>query len=87
MTLYERFIPRLVVGPIAGWLTGLLVGRPGGELAHMIVGAIGGLVGSWLFNALGWKLNLGNDVVESIVTVAIGSIIMVVLAKKMNVLV
>jgi len=35
---------------------------------------------------MGWNLNLGNPIVDSIVTSAIGAAIVVLLAKLLNVL-
>ncbi|HWE21205.1 MAG TPA: GlsB/YeaQ/YmgE family stress response membrane protein [Hyphomicrobiaceae bacterium] len=83
----QQLITWLVVGLIAGWLAKLVVGGPANLLGYLVAGLIGGLVGSWLFNALGWKLNLGNDIVEAIVTSAIGAAIVILLAKMLNVLV
>jgi uncharacterized membrane protein YeaQ/YmgE (transglycosylase-associated protein family) len=44
----------LVVGVVAGWLTGLLVkGRGFGFLGDLIVGILGAVVGGFLFGLLG----------------------------------
>jgi uncharacterized membrane protein YeaQ/YmgE (transglycosylase-associated protein family) len=83
----QQLITWLVVGLIAGWLASLFVGGPSNILGYLIAGLIGGFVGSWLFSAMGWSLNLGNDIVEAIVTSAIGAIIVVLLAKLVGVLV
>lgn len=77
----QQLIIMAVVGIVAGWLASLFVGGPSGILAYLITGIIGAFVGGWLFNAAGWKLNLGNDMVEWVVTSAIGAIIVVILAK------
>lgn len=83
----QQLIIWLVVGLIAGWLASLFVGGPSNVLGYLIAGLIGGFVGSWLFNVAGWKLNLGNDLLESIITSAIGAVIVVLLAKLVGVLV
>jgi uncharacterized membrane protein YeaQ/YmgE (transglycosylase-associated protein family) len=83
----QQLITWLVVGLIAGWLAKLIVGGPQGLLGYLIAGLLGGIVGSWLFNALGWRLNLGNDIVESIITSAIGAAIVILVAKLLNVIV
>ncbi len=83
----QQLITWLVVGLIAGWLASFFVGGPANILGYLIAGLIGGFVGSWLFNALGWKLNLGNDLVEWVITSAIGAIVVVLLAKLVGVLV
>jgi uncharacterized membrane protein YeaQ/YmgE (transglycosylase-associated protein family) len=82
----QQIITWLVVGLIAGWLASLFVGGPSNILGYLLAGLIGGFVGSWLFNALGWNLNLGNALIESIITSAIGAIILVLLAKLVGVL-
>lgn len=70
-----------VIGIVAGWLASLLVGGPSGLIAYLITGIIGAFVGSFVLNAVGWRPNLGSDVVDAIVTSAIGAIIVVILAK------
>lgn len=76
----QQLIIMAVVGIIAGWLASLVVGG-GGLLRYLIIGVLGAVVGGWLFNAAGWKLNLGSDLVEQIATSAIGAIILVLLAR------
>jgi len=83
----QQLITWLVVGLIAGWLAKLVVGGPTGLLGYLIAGLLGGFVGSWLFNAMGWRLNLGNDIVESVITSAIGAAIVILLAKLLNIIV
>jgi uncharacterized membrane protein YeaQ/YmgE (transglycosylase-associated protein family) len=82
----QQLITWLVVGLIAGWLAHLFVGGPANILGYLIAGLLGGFVGSWLFNALGWNLNLGNPIIDSIVTSAIGAAIVVLLAKLFGVI-
>jgi uncharacterized membrane protein YeaQ/YmgE (transglycosylase-associated protein family) len=69
-----------LVGIIAGWLASLVVGG-GGMLRYLITGLIGAFVGNFVFSAAGWKLNIGNDLVEQILQAAIGAIIIVILAR------
>jgi uncharacterized membrane protein YeaQ/YmgE (transglycosylase-associated protein family) len=83
----QQLITWLLVGLVAGWLAKLLVGGPTGLLGYLIAGLLGGIVGSWLFNAMGWRLNLGNEIVESVITSAIGAAIVILLAKLLNVIV
>jgi uncharacterized membrane protein YeaQ/YmgE (transglycosylase-associated protein family) len=82
----QQLITWLVVGLIAGWLAHLFVGGPSNILGYLIAGLLGGIVGSWLFNAMGWSLNLGSPIIDSIVTSAIGAGIVVLLAKLLHVL-
>jgi uncharacterized membrane protein YeaQ/YmgE (transglycosylase-associated protein family) len=76
----QQIIIMVVIGIVAGWLASLVVGG-GGLLRYLITGLIGAFVGGFVFNAAGWKLNLGNEVVEQIVVAAIGAIIVVILAR------
>ena len=70
-----------LVGILAGWLASMIIGGPSSLIGYLITGLIGAFVGSWLFNYMGWRLNLGNDIAESIVTAAIGAILVVILAR------
>ena len=82
----QQLITWVVVGLIAGWLAHLLVGGPTNILGYLIAGLLGGFVGSWLFNAMGWNLNLGHELVDSVVISAIGAAIVVLLAKLIGAL-
>jgi uncharacterized membrane protein YeaQ/YmgE (transglycosylase-associated protein family) len=77
----QQLIIMAVVGIVAGWLASLFVGGPSGILAYLITGIIGAFVGSWIFNAAGWKLNLGSDMIDWIVNSAIGASVVVILAR------
>ncbi len=76
----QQIVIMVVIGIVAGWLASLVVGG-GGLLRYLITGILGAFVGGWVFNAAGWKLNLGSDIAEQIVTSAIGAIILVLLAR------
>jgi uncharacterized membrane protein YeaQ/YmgE (transglycosylase-associated protein family) len=77
----QQIIIVIVVGIVAGWLASLVVGGPSGLLGYLITGIIGAFVGSFVFGAAGWRINLGNALVDSIVISAIGAIIVIILAK------
>jgi uncharacterized membrane protein YeaQ/YmgE (transglycosylase-associated protein family) len=79
----QQIIIMVVIGIVAGWLASLVVGG-GGLLRYLITGLIGAFVGGFVFNTAGWKLNLGNEVVEQIVVSAIGAIIVVILARAIS---
>jgi uncharacterized membrane protein YeaQ/YmgE (transglycosylase-associated protein family) len=81
----QQLIILAVVGIIAGFLASFIVPGPRGLLGYLIAGLIGGVVGGWLFNAMGWRLNLGNDIAEAIVTSAIGAIVVLFLARLLGV--
>lgn len=47
-------IATLLIGLVAGWLTGLLMrGRGYGILADILLGLIGAVIGRWIFESLG----------------------------------
>lgn len=44
----------IILGLIAGWITGLLMRGSGfGIIADIIIGLVGAVIGRWLFGALG----------------------------------
>lgn len=72
----------LVVGAIAGWLASFIVGGlKFGLIGYIIAGIIGGVVGGWLLNAMKVNLNLGHPMANTIVTSAIGAIVVILLAR------
>lgn len=78
-------ITMLVVGAIAGWLASLVVGGlKWGLIGYIVAGIIGGVVGGWLLNALKFNLNLGNPIINNVVTAAIGAIVVILLARLIS---
>ena len=72
----------LVIGAIAGWLATFVVGAlKMGWLWTIIVGIAGGVVGGWLLNTLKVGIDLGSPVVNSIVTSAIGAVVLLLVAR------
>jgi uncharacterized membrane protein YeaQ/YmgE (transglycosylase-associated protein family) len=52
------FITFLLIGALAGWLSGIIIkGRGFGALGNIIVGVIGAFLGGFLFNAIGLSAN------------------------------
>jgi uncharacterized membrane protein YeaQ/YmgE (transglycosylase-associated protein family) len=49
----------LIVGLLAGWLTGKVMGGGGGVLTDIIVGLIGALAGGFLMSLLGFSAEGG----------------------------
>ena len=77
----QQIIIVVVVGIVAGWLASLVVGGPSSLIGYLITGIIGAFVGSFVFGTAGWKINLGSELVDSIVVSAIGAIIVIIVAK------
>ena len=69
-----------VIGIIAGFLASLIVGG-GGLIQYLVSGIIGAFVGNYLLRALGVNLGISNPLVSSVVTSAIGAIVVVLLAR------
>ena len=48
----------VIIGLIAGWLTGKLMSGGGyGIFADIVLGLVGAVIGSWIFNSLGIVVN------------------------------
>ena len=81
-----EIIGTLIIGAIAGWLgSKLFKGSSLGIIGNIVVGIIGSFVGYWLLGMLG--INLGSGWIGSILTGAIGAVIILfglnlVLKKK-----
>jgi uncharacterized membrane protein YeaQ/YmgE (transglycosylase-associated protein family) len=77
----QQIIIAVVVGIVAGWLGSLVVGGPSSLIGYLVTGIIGAFVGSFVFGAAGWRVNLGNELVDAIVISAVGAIIVIIIAK------
>ena len=77
-----RFLAWIVIGIVAGWLTGLVVkGRGYGLVGDLVVGLLGGLIGGWLFHLLGWTVM--TWLAETIVA-AVGGVVLVTLVRLLR---
>ncbi len=75
----------LIIGAIAGFLAGVLVGHPKwGLVGSVVAGVIGGVVGGWLLNAARININLGHPILNSIVTGAIGAVVVIIVARILS---
>jgi len=64
------------IGGLAGWLAGLVLKGSGfGRAGDVIIGIVGGFIGGWLAEVLG--LEVGNDMVPSMVTAVFGAAIFI----------
>lgn len=77
----QQLIIWAIIGIVAGWLASMVIGGGGGLLRYLITGLIGAFVGGFVFQAAGWRLNLGNPWLEQIVIAAIGAIIVTIIAR------
>jgi uncharacterized membrane protein YeaQ/YmgE (transglycosylase-associated protein family) len=73
----------LIVGLIAGWLTGKIMGGPGkGALMDIIIGLIGALIGGFLMQLLGFKGEGG--MIYTVLVAVLGAVILTWIARKMS---
>ena len=67
----------LIIGLLAGWITGVLMKSRSGIILDMILGIVGGFVGGWLTSLfLGVNLMSGINITSLIVAV-VGAVIVV----------
>jgi uncharacterized membrane protein YeaQ/YmgE (transglycosylase-associated protein family) len=77
------FISWIIIGLIAGWLTGKIMGGPSrGALMDIIVGLIGAFVGGFLARLLGLAPE-GGYIYTTLVAVA-GAVILTWIFRKMT---
>jgi uncharacterized membrane protein YeaQ/YmgE (transglycosylase-associated protein family) len=73
----------LIVGLIAGWLTGKIMGGGGkGALMDIIIGLVGALAGGFLMRLLGGSGEGG--MVYTILVATLGAVILTWLVRKMT---
>ena len=73
----------LIVGLIAGWLTGKIMGGPGkGILMDIILGLVGALAGGLLMRVLGFSSEGG--MIYTIIVAVIGAVVVTWLFRKMT---
>jgi len=73
----------IVVGAIAGWLSGqFMKGRGFGLLGDILVGVAGGLIGGWLASVLLKKPDAVNGInLESILVAFLGAVLLIFVAR------
>ncbi len=78
-TMTHSVIGWVVIGLIAGWLTGKVTrGKGFGCLANVILGLIGAVLGGWIFSKLGiW----GGGFLYSLAAATVGAVLLVSLAR------
>lgn len=73
----------LIVGLIAGWLTGKIMGGTGkGALMDIIIGLIGALAGGFLMGLLGFRPEGG--LIYTIIVAVIGAVILTWIWRKFS---
>jgi uncharacterized membrane protein YeaQ/YmgE (transglycosylase-associated protein family) len=76
----------IVVGAIAGWLSGqFMKGRGFGLVGDILVGIAGGLIGGWLAGELFKVPNTMNGInVTSIVIAFLGAVLLIIVARMLQ---
>ena len=73
----------IIVGLVAGWLTGQVMKGGGyGVVMDIVLGLLGGIIGGWLFGSLG--IAPGAGIVGSIVVAFLGAVILVALTRMLR---
>ena len=72
----------LIVGLIAGWLTGKIMGGGGGMLMDIILGLIGALAGGFLMSLLGFSSQGG--MIYTILVAVLGAVIVTWIYRKVT---
>ncbi len=71
----------LVVGLIAGWLTGKIMGGPGkGALMDIIIGLVGALAGGFIVGLFGLRPEGG--LIYTIIVAVVGAVILTWIYRK-----
>ena len=71
----------VVVGVLAGWLTGFVMKDGGyGPVGDMVLGLVGSVVGGWIFRALG--VSAGGGLFPTVYVAFAGAVIAIVAQRK-----
>jgi uncharacterized membrane protein YeaQ/YmgE (transglycosylase-associated protein family) len=72
----------IIIGVIAGWLTGKLMKGSGfGFFMDMIVGLIGAVIGGWISGFLGFGTASEHGMIGSIVIAVIGAVVLTLIVR------
>lgn len=77
-------ITTLIVGGLAGWITGMLMKSSYGLIGNIILGIIGGIVGSFLGGLLTGVDMVNGFNLPSIIVSVIGAVIVVAVARMLK---
>src|SRR3954453_16478597 len=67
----------IIIGVIAGWITGKLMrGSGDGFIMDMVLGLVGALIGGWISSALGFGSTGQHGIIGSIIISVIGAVVL-----------
>jgi uncharacterized membrane protein YeaQ/YmgE (transglycosylase-associated protein family) len=72
----------IIIGVIAGWITGKLMKGSGfGFIMDMVVGLIGALIGGWISSAVGMGTASQHGMIGSIIIAVIGAVVLTIIVR------
>lgn len=72
----------IILGGIAGWLTGLIMRGEGyGIIVNILLGIAGGIIGSFVFGLLGFST---SNFIGELITAIVGAALLVFLVRKLS---
>lgn len=79
ISISHSIIAWILIGLIAGWLTGKVTRGEGfGCLANVLLGLVGAVLGGWIFSRLGiW----GGGFIYSLAAATLGAVLLVSIAR------
>jgi uncharacterized membrane protein YeaQ/YmgE (transglycosylase-associated protein family) len=69
-----------IVGVAGGWAASFLVGGSG-LLRYLVTGVLGALAAEHICERLGWRITVGNKLLDQVLIAAIGAVVVVLLAR------
>jgi uncharacterized membrane protein YeaQ/YmgE (transglycosylase-associated protein family) len=77
-----RFLGRLLMGALAGWLSGELIrGKGFGCIGNTLLGLVGAVIGGWLFG----QLHIGTyGFIGGLAAATVGAVVLVALARAIS---
>jgi uncharacterized membrane protein YeaQ/YmgE (transglycosylase-associated protein family) len=81
--MQPSWIGLIVIGIIAGWLTGKIVRGAGyGVLGDLLLGLVGAVIGGWIFTQLGI---LAHGLLVGLAAATLGAVLLVTVARLFRV--
>ena len=78
---YTPLVTLVVVGLIAGWISGMLFGQRG-LIRYLVVGILGALLGGYVFHGLlNVSFGLGSAFLDQVAVATIGAVAVMLLAR------
>ena len=72
----------IIIGVVAGWITGKLMKGSGfGFIMDMVVGLVGALIGGWISGLVGLGPTGSHGMIGSIIIAVIGAVILTLVVR------